>query len=78
MGYMLFIIPLILAYVFLFLADKKNNKIFLILGVIIISLVSGLRGFNVGVDNHYFRLFSEDEIIELVGRRKVFDENVYE
>ena len=35
-------------------------------------------GFNVGVDNHYFKLFSESEILELVSRRKFFDENVYE
>lgn len=35
-------------------------------------------GFNVGVDNNYFRLFSEDDIIELTSRIKLFDENVYE
>lgn len=35
-------------------------------------------GFNVGVDNHYFRLFSEDEILDLVSKIKYFDENVYE
>lgn len=35
-------------------------------------------GFNVGVDNHYFKLFSEDDIIELVNRIPVFDNNVYE
>lgn len=35
-------------------------------------------GFNVGVDNNYFRLFSENDIMELVGRIKKFDENVYE
>lgn len=35
-------------------------------------------GFNVGVDNHYFKLFSENDIIDLQGRRKFFDENVYE
>ena len=35
-------------------------------------------GFNVGVDNHYFKLFSEDDIAELVRRIPVFDNNVYE
>ena len=35
-------------------------------------------GFNVGVDNHYFRLFSEDDILELIDRRKYFDIDVYE
>ena len=34
-------------------------------------------GFNVGVDNHYFKLFSENDIIDLESRRKFFDENVY-
>ena len=34
-------------------------------------------GFNVGVDNHYFKLFSENEILELYERLKFFDENVY-
>lgn len=35
-------------------------------------------GFNVGVDNHYFKLFSENDIVELQSRRSFFDENVYE
>lgn len=35
-------------------------------------------GFNVGVDNHYFRLFSEKDINELLDKLKYFDENVYE
>lgn len=34
-------------------------------------------GFNVGVDNHNYKLFSEDEILELCSRRNVFDENIY-
>lgn len=34
-------------------------------------------GFNVGVDNHNYKLFSEDEILELCSRRSVFDENIY-
>ena len=34
-------------------------------------------GFNVGVDNHYFKLFSENEISELEDRRIYFDEDVY-
>ena len=34
-------------------------------------------GFNVGVDNHYFRLFSEDDITDLESRRKYFDDDVY-
>ena len=34
-------------------------------------------GFNVGVDNHYFKLFSEEDILELYTRLKFYDENVY-
>ena len=34
-------------------------------------------GFNVGVDNHYFKLFSEEDIKELEDRRVYFDEDVY-
>lgn len=34
-------------------------------------------GFNVGVDNHYFKLFSEEDIVELYTRLKFYDENVY-
>ena len=34
-------------------------------------------GFNVGVDNHYFKLFSENDILELYTRLKFYDENVY-
>lgn len=34
-------------------------------------------GFNVGVDNHYFKLFSESDIDDLESRRKYFDDDVY-
>ena len=34
-------------------------------------------GFNVGVDNHNYSLFSENDVLELFGRFKSFDENVY-
>ena len=35
-------------------------------------------GFNVGIDNHYLGLFSEDEIFDLIERQKFFDENIYD
>lgn len=35
-------------------------------------------GFNVGVDNHYFNLFSENEILDLIGRIPLFDKNVFD
>lgn len=35
-------------------------------------------GFNVGVDNHYLRLFSEEEIMRMVRSIPYYDENVYE
>ena len=34
-------------------------------------------GFNVGVDNHYFKLFSENDVIDLESRRRFFDDDVY-
>ncbi len=34
-------------------------------------------GFNVGVDNHYLKLFTENEIIDMFSRRTIYDENVY-
>lgn len=34
-------------------------------------------GFNMGVDNHNLELFSEDDVLDLYGRRKFYDENVY-
>ncbi|MBQ8451198.1 MAG: metallophosphoesterase [Clostridia bacterium] len=34
-------------------------------------------GFNVGLDNHYLGLFSEDEVLQLISWRTFFDENVY-
>ena len=34
-------------------------------------------GFNIGVDNHYFKLFSEEDVLELYTRLKFYDENVY-
>lgn len=35
-------------------------------------------GFNVGVDCHYFKLLSEEDIKSFEERRQFFDENVYE
>ncbi len=35
-------------------------------------------GFNVGIDNHYLAMFSENDITDLVSRRIYFDENVYD
>lgn len=35
-------------------------------------------GFNIGVDNHYLRLFNEEEIMTMVRSIPLYDENVYE
>ena len=35
-------------------------------------------GFNVGVDNHYLSMFTEDEISRLIGSLPLYDENVFE
>ena len=34
-------------------------------------------GLNVGVDNHYFKLFTEEDILDMDSRRKFFEDNVY-
>lgn len=35
-------------------------------------------GFNVGIDCHYLSMFTENEIVDMFGRRKIYDENVYD
>ena len=50
MGNILYIFFILLALVFVLIADKKNKKVFLYISIIIFSLVSGLRGINVGID----------------------------
>lgn len=57
--------------------DKKENCINLF-GHIHGTVFVKKYGFNVGVDNHYFRLFTEDEILNLIDRIPLFDKNVYE
>ena len=46
-------------------------------GKLIDDMFSISYGFNVGVDNHNYKMFSENEIHELYERREFFDENVY-
>lgn len=58
--------------------DCKKDSIYNLFGHVHKCVFVKSYGYNVGVDNHYFKLFSEDEIIELESRRKYFDENVYE
>ena len=35
-------------------------------------------GINVGVDNHYFKLFSEKDILDIQNNRSRLDENVFD
>lgn len=35
-------------------------------------------GFNIGIDNHYLSMFSEEDILRLIKNRELFDENVYD
>lgn len=58
--------------------DCKKESEFNLFGHIHKSAFVKRYGFNVGLDNHYLKLFSEDDVIDLQGRRKFFDENVYE
>lgn len=58
--------------------DCKKSSEYNLFGHVHKSVFVKKYGFNVGVDNHYFKLFSEDDVIELQSRRKIFDENVYE
>lgn len=54
----LFFIVLIIDIVLFALAEKYNKKVFLIIGIILISLLSGLRGISVGVDTpSYYNAF---------------------
>ena len=56
-------------------ADKTSN--YNLFGHIHRSVFVKKYGFNVGVDNHNYKLFSEEEIQDLYDRRKFYDENVY-
>lgn len=56
--------------------DKTNE--FNLFGHVHKSVFVKKYGFNVGVDNHYFRLFSEEDVLEMHSRRNLFDKNVYE
>ena len=56
-------------------ADKESG--FNLFGHIHRCVFVKRYGFNVGVDNHNFNLFSEEDIKELESRRKFFDDNVY-
>lgn len=58
--------------------DCNKNSKFNLFGHVHKSVFVKKYGFNVGVDNHYFRLFSEADIIDLNDRRPLFDENVYD
>ncbi len=51
---LLFIFSICLALYFSNLADRKNNRKYLLLVILIVSLVSGLRGITVGIDTIYY------------------------
>lgn len=60
-----------------FPSKHKKGKINLF-GHIHKSALVKRYGFNVGVDNHYFKLFSEEDIIDLINRIPSFDSEVYD
>lgn len=58
--------------------SKHKDGVINLFGHIHSSCLVKRYGFNVGVDNNYFRLFSEDQILQLVQRIPLFDSNVYD
>ena len=56
-------------------ADKSKRNLF---AHVHKSVFVKKYGFNVGVDNHYFRLFNDEDIIYLEKNRVFFDSNVYD
>lgn len=61
LGNIVFLILLILNFIFFVCADKNNSKKLLIFGIIILSILSGFRGINVGVDTtYYYKAFMYD------------------
>lgn len=57
----IFGICLILSFIFFVYADKTSNKKLLVLGIIILSLLSGFRGISVGFDTpYYYKAFIQD------------------
>ena len=54
MGYILFITICVVAFILFKLADLKDNKLFLVLGIITLSLGAGLRNDNVGLDTYQY------------------------
>ena len=54
MSYLLFIIFLIIAILFAKKADKYEKKRYIYVSIIILSLIAGLRGKNVGIDTQYY------------------------
>jgi len=61
MGYVLFITICVGALILFKLADQKENRLLLVLGVIVLSLGAGLRKDNVGLDTYqYISAFRTD------------------
>lgn len=58
MGNFIFFGLLILGFFFISASNKKNRKFLLVIGVLIISIISGFRGINVGIDTAaYYNAF---------------------
>lgn len=54
MGYILFITICVGSFILFKLAELKDNKLFLVLGVVALSLGAGLRNDNVGLDTYQY------------------------
>lgn len=58
--------------------SKHKDGVINLFGHIHKSALVKRYGFNVGIDNHYFKLFSKEDIIDLIGRIPSFDSDVYD
>ena len=58
MDKIIFIFALIISIIFFYFADKRNNKISLWTGILLLSFIAGFRGESVGIDTQlYYNAF---------------------
>ena len=54
MTQLFFVLLYIALWRFAYMADKRNNKNIIIICCLVLALVGGLRGENVGIDTHFY------------------------
>ena len=58
--------------------SKHKNGVVNLFGHIHKSALVKRYGFNMGLDNHYLKLFSEEDVVDLISRIPSFDGDVYD